>query len=65
MSSALKPESIPVKFACELCGQPVQLIDGKLVRFCDHVEGAITASMSATASGRSKLNNETNERIQT
>lgn len=47
-----KPE---IEYRCAVCGVKVEVIDGEFVRPCDHKDAGVTASMSATAYGESKV----------
>lgn len=47
-----KPE---IDYRCAVCGVKVEVIEGKFVRPCEHQEAGVTASMSATAYGESKV----------
>ena len=45
-----------MELRCAKCGEPVEMKDGKLVRKCGHADAAVTASVSATVYGKSKVN---------
>ncbi len=46
------------KYTCKECGIAVILIDGKIIRPCKHTDAGVIADMSATAYGRSKLEDQ-------
>jgi hypothetical protein len=45
------------EYICKECGKSVRLIDGEVIRSCDH-KGTVTAAMSAVATGESSLEQE-------
>lgn len=42
-------------YSCKECGMPVIIRDGEIIRSCEHAKATVLASMSATATGKSKL----------
>lgn len=42
-------------YQCKECGAEVKLVDGELVRTCDHVDAPILASLTAHATGEAKV----------
>jgi hypothetical protein len=42
-------------YECKECGAEVRLVDGELVRTCDHEHAPILANMTAHATGEAKV----------
>lgn len=44
-------------YECKECGKPVDLVDGELVRTCEHHDATIIANLTAHATGESSFVN--------
>jgi hypothetical protein len=44
-----------VIYTCTECAMPVIMLDGNIIRACEHKEAGVAAEMSATCYGESEL----------
>jgi competence CoiA-like predicted nuclease len=51
-------EKQPTTYNCTACGGEVRIIDGAIVRACDHHQAAVIASCAGVMRGKSRVAGE-------